>query len=49
MSELKKSTAYVWFDAEFTSLELDQARLLQVAVIITDINLQRIAPVEAWP
>lgn len=48
MSEAnKKSSAYVWFDAEFTSLELDQARLLQVAVIITDTNLQRIAPMEA--
>jgi oligoribonuclease len=45
--ELKKSKAYVWFDAEFTSLELDQARLLQVAVILTDTNLQRIAPPEA--
>ncbi|MEN7972392.1 MAG: exonuclease domain-containing protein [Verrucomicrobiota bacterium] len=42
----KKSSAYVWFDAEFTSLELDQARLLQVAVIVTDTNLNRVAPVE---
>jgi oligoribonuclease len=48
MSEAnKKSGAYIWFDAEFTSLELDQARLLQVAVIITDTNLQRIAPPDA--
>ena len=46
-TKLKKSGAYVWFDAEFTSLELDQARLLQVAVIVTDTNLQRIAPPEA--
>ena len=45
-TELKKSKAYIWFDAEFTSLELDQARLLQVAVIITDTNLNRIAPSE---
>lgn len=44
---LKKTAAYVWFDAEFTSLELDQARLLQVAVIVTDTNLRRIAPPEA--
>ena len=43
----KKSSAYIWFDAEFTSLELDQARLLQVAVIITDTSLRRIAPPEA--
>jgi len=49
MSEkkLKKTSAYVWFDAEFTSLELDQARLLQVAVILTDTELNRIAPPEA--
>ena len=48
MSETnKKSSAYVWFDAEFTSLELDQARLLQVAVIITDTDLRRLAPEEA--
>lgn len=48
MSETnKKTSAYVWFDAEFTSLELDQARLLQVAVILTDTNLKRIAPPEA--
>ncbi len=46
-NELKKSKAYIWFDAEFTSLELDQARLLQVAVIITDTELNRIAPPEA--
>ena len=44
---LKKSGGYAWFDAEFTSLELDQARLLQVAVIVTDANLQRIAPKDA--
>lgn len=46
-NEQKKSGAYVWFDAEFTSLELDQARLLQVAVIITDTDLRRIGPQEA--
>ena len=46
-NELKKSSGYVWFDAEFTSLELDNARLLQVAVIITDTELNRIHPQEA--
>ncbi len=46
-NKLKKSGAYIWFDAEFTSLELDQARLLQVAVIVTDTELRRIAPPEA--
>jgi oligoribonuclease len=42
----KASTAYVWFDTEFTSLELDEARLLQVAVMLTDKNLKRITPPE---
>jgi oligoribonuclease len=45
--EQKKTTAYVWFDAEFTSLDLDQARLLQVAAIVTDTDLNRVAPPEA--
>ena len=31
---------YVWFDAEFSSLELEQAALLQVAIVATDINLK---------
>jgi len=44
---LEKTSAYVWFDAEFTSLDLDNARLLQVAAIITDTDLHRIAPPEA--
>jgi oligoribonuclease len=48
MSETtKKTSAYVWFDAEFTSLELESARLLQVAIIITDNELNRLHPVEA--
>ena len=36
--------AYLWFDAEFTSLELETAELLQVAVIATDAQLNRLAP-----
>jgi oligoribonuclease len=40
------STAYVWFDAEFTSLDLDKARLLQVSVMLTDKNLKRLTPPE---
>lgn len=43
----KKTSAYVWFDAEFTSLELDSARLLQVAVIVTDSELNRLHPESA--
>ncbi len=42
--QLKKTSGYVWFDAEFTSLELETARLLQVAVIITDSELNRLHP-----
>ncbi len=42
-----KTSAYVWFDAEFTSLNLEEARLLQVAVIVTDTELNRIAPAKA--
>jgi oligoribonuclease len=45
--EQKKTSAYVWFDAEFTSLDLDRARLLQVAAIVTDANLNRVALPEA--
>jgi oligoribonuclease len=45
--EQKKTSAYVWFDAEFTSLDLEQARLLQVAAIVTDTHLNRVAPPEA--
>jgi oligoribonuclease len=42
----KASTAYVWFDTEFTSLELDEAQLLQVAIMLTDKDLKRITPPE---
>ena len=45
-TESKKTSAYVWFDAEFTSLELDTARLLQVAAIVTDNELNRLHPPE---
>lgn len=39
-----ESTAYLWFDTEYSSLELGKARLLQVALVITDIHLNRIGP-----
>lgn len=39
-----KSTAYVWFDTEYSSLELEKAALLQVAMRITDADLQPIDP-----
>lgn len=37
---------YVWFDTEFTSLDLEKAWLLQVAALITDSGLQRVLPPE---
>lgn len=43
-SPRKASTAYVWFDTEFTSLDLDTAQLLQVSVMLTDKDLKRITP-----
>ncbi|MBL7077672.1 MAG: hypothetical protein ISS31_09380 [Kiritimatiellae bacterium] len=49
MTETKAPTptpAYLWFDTEFTSLDPSQARLLQVALLVTDINLNRLTPPE---
>jgi oligoribonuclease len=40
------STAYLWFDTEYTGLDLDQAALLQVALVITDVELRRLGPPE---
>lgn len=39
-----QSSCLVWFDTEYTTLDLDQARLLQVAMVITDMQGRRIAP-----
>ncbi len=36
------STAYLWFDTEYSTLELAKARLLQVALVITDVHLKRL-------
>ena len=41
-----RSTAYVWFDTEYSDLDFDRARLLQVAAILTDADLQRLHPPE---
>jgi oligoribonuclease len=38
---------YLWFDTEFSSLELENSRLLQVAAVLTDSGLSRVAPPEA--
>jgi oligoribonuclease len=37
------SSAYVWLDLEFTSLEFERASLLQIAVVLTDTSLKRLA------
>lgn len=37
---------YVWFDTEYSDLDLESARLLQVAVLITDSSLKRVLPQE---
>lgn len=39
-----QSTAYVWFDTEYSSLDLEKAALLQVAMRITDAELQPLDP-----
>jgi oligoribonuclease len=40
--ERSRTPAYLWFDSEYTSLEPGQARLLQVALLITDPALRRL-------
>ncbi len=37
---------YIWFDTEYTGLELESARLLQVAAMVTDASLRRVLPQE---
>lgn len=39
-----RSNIYLWFDTEFTTLDLERARPLQVALVITDTRLQRLLP-----
>ena len=41
---MNPSTAYVWFDTEYSSLEIEGAVLLQVAMRITDADLQPLDP-----
>ncbi len=42
----ESSGFYVWFDTEYTTLDLESARLLQVAALITDYDLRRVVPRE---
>jgi len=37
---------YVWFDTEYSDLELETASLLQVAALITDSSMKRVLPPE---
>ena len=41
---MHRTTAYIWFDTEYSTLELDKARLLQVAMRITDADLEPMDP-----
>ena len=43
---LNKTPAYLWYDTEFSSLDIETAGLLQVALVITDVDLNRIVPPE---
>lgn len=38
------SSIYVWFDTEFTSLTLERAALLQISMVLTNAQLERILP-----
>ena len=44
MKPAYESTAYLWFDTEYSNLDLEQAVLLQVALVITDAQCRRLAP-----
>lgn len=46
MTTTDLSSYYVWFDTEFTSLELEQSRLIQVAAVVTNHKLERVLPLE---
>ena len=42
----KADTLYVWFDTEYSTLELEDACLLQVAALVTNSKLKRVLPPE---
>ncbi len=42
--EKTPTPAYLWFDAEFTGLDVEHASLLQVALLITDSKIERLTP-----
>jgi oligoribonuclease len=37
---------YIWFDTEYSGLEIETAAVLQVAALITDTELRRVLPAE---
>jgi len=41
-----RSRIYLWFDTEFTTLDLERARPLQASLLITDHRLRRLLPAE---
>jgi len=41
-----QTPAYLWFDLEFSSLDVSRARILQAALVITDTRLRRLGPPE---
>ena len=44
-----KSSGYIWFDAEFASINLETAKILQVAAqLLTDINLNPIDDIDNY-
>ena len=48
MTQQGRSTTsfYLWFDAEYSNLEVESAVLLQVAALVTDTSLRRVFPRE---
>lgn len=44
--QIRGDQFYVWFDTEYSTLELETAQLLQVAALITDSSLKRVLPPE---
>jgi oligoribonuclease (3'-5' exoribonuclease) len=46
MGDSEPRFLYCWFDTEYTTLELERARLLEVALIVTNVDLVPVRPVD---
>ncbi|NNF07402.1 MAG: hypothetical protein HKN21_11625 [Candidatus Eisenbacteria bacterium] len=46
MSSRRSANHYLWFDTEYSTLDLENAKLLQVAMLVTDAKLKRLHPPE---